>query len=178
MKDEFGYILKHKGKLSADTIDQLISDLEEKKETEGIRTSIFKKILTLIIEILENIYKYEERYRKESKDIPENYQPEFILSKSDGNFILTASNPVLNNDLNNIKDRLDYLSHIDKNHLKELYLNKIMDGHYTTEGGASLGFIKMMRVTKGNIDYGFHPIDEHQSYFYLRCILKDKEAKE
>ena len=75
----------------------LLNDLKNKKETYHIDPVQYKKLLTLMIEILENVLKYYDRIEVFVLD-HQDYQPEFELNLSEDGFILTSRNPVRDKD--------------------------------------------------------------------------------
>lgn len=57
--------------------------------------------------------------------------------------------------------------------MKALYKETITNGRFTQSGGAGLGFIEIAKVTSGNIEYSFEPIDNRYSYYNFRAIIKN-----
>ena len=55
-------ILKYKGPLDYDKIGDLISTLKRTMKKRGMAISLYKKLLTLMIESLENIVRYSASY--------------------------------------------------------------------------------------------------------------------
>jgi hypothetical protein len=168
-------ILSYKGKIDTDIIENIIKDFDNRRTDFGIEYKTYKKVLSLIIESLENIYKYGDYFEEAYKN-KKPYIPSFSMERNHNKLILTITNPIHNRDISNIKDRIDYLNKIDEDSLKDLYLERIRDGHYTSQGGASLGFIKMARVTNNNLEYSVKSVNEEFSEFTLKLFLKLKNA--
>ena len=119
-----------------------------------------------MIESLENIYKYTKCFENDDTTF-EKHKPNFSIEQFDDHFIINASNPILNNDVEDVKRRIDFIKKLDTAELKELYIDTIKNGRFTSQGGAGLGFIKIARTTDNNIDYKFEKLDDEYSYFTL-----------
>ncbi len=174
---ESHYIVKYQGNLNSETIDSLINQIRDQQENSGIRVMFFKKIITITIETLENILKYTRCFEK-SGELDPAKKPYFIIEKkNDDKILISAGNPILNHDVENVKKRIDQIKTLDANSLKELYINTIKDGQYTPQGGAGLGFIKIARVCDNQIHYNFEKIDENLSFFNLQINLENLKQK-
>jgi len=171
------YIVKYQGKFDSGTIDDLINEIRNEQENIGIRLMFFKKIITITIESLENIFKYTRSFEK-SGELEPAEKPYFeIEKKTDNKIAIKAGNPILNHDVENIKDRIEKIKALDADSLKELYIDTIKNGQYTQQGGAGLGFIKIARVCENQINYNFEKIDNNLSFFNLQINLEDKKSK-
>lgn len=144
----------------------LLNDLKNKKETYNIDPVQYKKLLTLMIEILENVLKYSDRFEVFVLDYPD-YQPEFELSLSEDGFILTSRNPVRDKDKKEISRRINKINISDEDELKKIYRDTITNGIFTEKGGAGLGFIEMAKITTKTLVFSFEPIEKGFSYFEL-----------
>lgn len=159
-------ILKYKGKFTFERIGILLNDLKNKKETYNIDPVQYKKLLTLMIEILENVLKYSDRFEVFVMDHPD-YQPEFELILNEDGFVLTSRNPVRDKDQKEISRRINRINTSDEEELKKIYRDTITNGIFTEKGGAGLGFIEMAKITTNTIVYSFIPIEKGFSYFEL-----------
>jgi len=159
-------ILQYKGKFTFERIGVLLNDLKNKKETYHIDPVQYKKLLTLMIEILENVLKYYDRIEVFVLDHPD-YQPEFELNLSEDGFILTSRNPVRDKDKKEISRRINKINISDEDELKKIYRDTITNGIFTEKGGAGLGFIEMAKITTNALIFSFEPIEKGFSYFEL-----------
>ncbi len=159
-------VLHYKGKFTFERIGMLLNELKNKKDTYQIDPVQYKKLLTLMIEILENVLKYSDHFEVFVLDYPD-YQPEFELLLNDDGFILTSRNPVRERDKKEISKRIDKINTSDDDELRKIYRDTITNGIFTEKGGAGLGFIEMAKITTNNIAYSFKPIDKGFYYFEL-----------
>lgn len=165
-------IIEHKGPLEYSTIGELINELKKKTTEMGVKLVIYKKLLLVMIETLENILRYN-KYVKYLNNIQIEYQPSFTIEKIDDVYILTSSNAILNEDVSELREKLNFIKNLSLEQLKALYKETITNGQFTQSGGAGLGFIEIAKVTSGNIEYSFEPIDNRYSYYNFRAIIKN-----
>lgn len=170
-------ILQYKGKFTFERIGLLLNDLKNKKETYNIDPVQYKKLLTLMIEILENVLKYSDRFEVFVLDHPD-YQPEFELLLDADGFILISRNPVRDKDIKEISRRINKINTSDEDQLKKYYRDTITNGIFTEKGGAGLGFIEMAKITTNRIVYSFIPIQKGFSYFELSLHINHFEDKD
>ena len=170
-------ILQYKGKFTFERIGILLNDLKNKKETYQIDPVQYKKLLTLMIEILENVLKYSDHFEVFVMDHPD-YHPEFELNLDADGFILTSRNPVRDKDKKEISRRIDRINTSDEDELKKIYRDTITNGIFTEKGGAGLGFIEMAKITTNTIVFSFLPIEKGFSYFELSLHINHLEEEE
>lgn len=164
-------IVYHKGKLSYDIIGELIQELKSNMSKRNVRFGLYKKLLTLMIETLENVIRYHENLDNKDEFI-ESHPPEFQISFQDPYYILMASNAVLRKDALELTKKFDELNSMDKKEIKELYKETITNGEFSEKGGAGLGMIEMAKLADKKLEYELHDIDTELMYFTLRLILK------
>ncbi|MEX0986248.1 MAG: DUF6272 family protein [Bacteroidales bacterium] len=157
-------ILNHTGLLTFSSIDTLLTEFKYVSQEHGIRFTVYKKVLTVIIESLENVYKYTDEYKgfvSENK----RYLPTFEIIKDSETIRLKTSNPVRNNDVEVLKAKIDQVNNKNKDELRDLYLETITNGRFSAKGGAGLGFIEMAKTSGNNLKYSFEQISDKYSLY-------------
>ena len=71
-----------------------------------IQAVLYKKLLTLMIEVLENILKYSDQFEEFILGNPA-YLPEFELSRNDKGFILMSRNPIRDEERAELSQKID-----------------------------------------------------------------------
>ncbi|MBN2763012.1 MAG: SiaB family protein kinase [Bacteroidales bacterium] len=165
------FIINFTGNIRYDTIGILINELKSKVVFLGIQTNIYKKILLVMIESLENIMKYAAD-DKLSEQTYTKYLPRFSIHKKDKKYILISSNLIEKNKIPKLSDRLDHLNKLDNHGLKELYKSTITDGQFSHKGGAGLGFIELAKISSERIKYSFKTVDKNLSYFRFLITIE------
>lgn len=162
--------LYYKGPVLYDTIGHLISELKEKMFETQVKQTTYKKVLMVMIEALENVFKYHEYFEKD-ESLLKNNSPELSIIRSEELFSLTCSNPIKKKDVNRLKKRLEYINNLDKAGVKEEYKKTITNGFFSEKGGAGLGLIEMAKITDGKLDYSFTPINNDYNYYRLNLKI-------
>jgi hypothetical protein len=165
-------ILYYKGQLNFDNINELIHSLKEKIIVRNVSFVVYKKILMLMIESLENIIRYRENFDGDSHIIL-NYPPEFQVYFSLNKYIIESSNAVLKKDIPSLEEKLSILNNLDRGSIRELYKETITDGKFSDKGGAGLGIIEMAKISDEKLIYSFSKIDEKFSYFLLKLTVNE-----
>jgi hypothetical protein len=163
-------ILNYQGLFNFEIIGHLLNSLKDETESRGISISNYKKILSVMIEALENIFKYSEYFEKETSLFPEFY-PRFSLEKYDANYLLTTCNPILNKDIPKLANHIDHINNLDKEGLRQLFRNTLTNGQFSAKGGAGLGFIEMAKVTGEKINFSFDNINDKYSYYSCKILI-------
>ncbi|NJK85614.1 MAG: hypothetical protein HC906_06275 [Bacteroidales bacterium] len=165
-------ILSYTGLLKYDTIGQLINILKEKASFSGMKLVLYKKMLLVMIESLENILKYNEHFEKD-KLIKEEYLPFFTIEHESGKYTIFSGNAILNEDVPDLRDKLTLITSLDSDGLKKLYKHTITNGQFSQKGGAGLGFIEIAKIATEKIDFLFNPINEKFSFYRLKVVIEE-----
>lgn len=157
-------ILNHTGFLSFSLIDQLLTEFKNISQDYEISFKIYKKILTVMIESLENVYKYRDTYENFASE-KNQFLPKFSIEMNSHLIKLITSNPVKKEDIDVLKGKIDKVNNKSRTELKELYLETITNGEFSGKGGAGLGFIEMAKTSGNNLQYSFKPISDYFSLY-------------
>ncbi len=96
--EEREIILEYSGHLTFSTIGQLLTMLKYKVPEKDIRIGMYKRLISVMIEALENVYKYSDQYSTDHF-ISKNFIPSFIMDRSGDTYYIRISNPVRNDDI-------------------------------------------------------------------------------
>jgi hypothetical protein len=143
-----------------------LNDLKNRKKAFDIQPVLYKKLLTLMIEVLENVFKYSEHFEDFILEYPE-YQPEFELNLRNEVFTLISRNPVRNKDKKAISDKINRINTSNEEELKKIYRETITNGIFTEKGGAGLGFIEMAKTVNRDLEIDFRPAAAGYSIYEL-----------
>jgi hypothetical protein len=165
-------ILSYQGLFNFEIIGHLLNSLKDETEARGISISNYKKILSVMIEALENVFKYNEFFENEPSLFP-LYYPKFQLEKSDGNYLLLTANPILNKDVEKLSSHISTINNLDREGLRQMFRNTLTNGQFSSKGGAGLGFIEMAKVSGEKLDFSFVPINEKHSYYSCKITISN-----
>jgi hypothetical protein len=129
-----------------------------------LKFALYKKILTVIIESLENIVKYSDVFRNLSEQSGK-YVPTFRIELNADAIYLVTTNPIRNTDISALTKKIESVNHKTRDELKEFYVETITNGRFSEKGGAGLGFIEMAKTSGNNLKFSFDPISEEFSLY-------------
>ena len=163
-------ILTYQGPLSFSTIDWLLSEFKLAAEDHDLSFKTYKKMISVMIEALENITKYSDPLLCNG-DKSSGFCPSFTISCSDSVIEMEATNPVKNGEVKPLRTRIDNVNSQDTDELKELYKSTITNGEFTAKGGAGLGFIEMAKTTGSKLEYAFENLSNDYSLYTFRVSM-------
>ena len=165
-------LIEFRGNVTFNEISKLINELNAKMKELKETVNIYKRLLTIMVESLENIIKYMDRLDKKDETIINNPSI-FKLIKGNKTYMIKVSNPVKNYDMELLNNRLETLNKFNYHELKQTYHEIISNGKFSDQGGAGLGFIEMMKAAGKKIGYSFEKINKEFSYFSLELELNN-----
>jgi len=178
-KQSYEYIYRGKftQKITANLLNLAETYLEKSPDTQKLK----KKIYFVMVECLQNITKHQDLV----KDIVSEESAILVLEKRDGRYFVTTGNVIENENVENLKTKLEKVNSLDKSELKVYYQEMLVTGEISKKGGAGLGLIAMARKTENKLLYDFKEVNDVFSYFYLRTeiplddrIIKQKENQQ
>jgi hypothetical protein len=170
-KEMLTTIITHKGNLSFKQFSLLVGQLKEKKDEYDIDVVIYKKLITLVIEILENVLKYSVNFVDFTIKNPQ-FQPEFNLLHNGENYMVETVNPVKESDINLVRQRIDTVNRLDYEKLRLFYRETLANGKFSEQGGAGLGFIEMAKIASEPLSYTFERISDNYYNFKLHMRVR------
>jgi len=159
-------LLEYKGHLTFSTIGRLLTMLKHIVVKNNMKVGIYKRILSVMIEALENVYKNSDAYQ-DNNYIRKNYVPSFQLHKNQTKYRVTVSNPLKAAAVTELKGKLDLVNSKNPEELRILYRQTITNGKFTEKGGAGLGLIEMAKISGNPLKYSFEKIDDNFYYYTL-----------
>jgi hypothetical protein len=159
-------LIDYNGRIKYETIGELIHKFKLQVPLLGIPIGIYKRILLIMIESLENIMKHSDGPDSPQDDLE---VPSLSISLLNNQFLIKSSNPVDKANIQVLRERIDLLNHMDAQELKNIYKETITNGVFSKTGGAGLGLIEMAKISGNPIQYEFKPIN-NQYYRYIQLV--------
>ncbi len=163
-------ILSYQGPLSFSTIDWLLSEFKMVAQDHDLSFRTYKKMISIMIEALENITKYSNEFQFNS-DIESGFCPSCQISRNTSSIELVTRNPVKNRDIIPLRTKIDNVNNHNKEELKELYKSTITNGEFSANGGAGLGFIEMAKTAGQKLEYDFKDLSREYSLYTFRVYF-------
>lgn len=162
-KDNISF--SYRGSFSNNVLTMATQLIKDNLDEEHSR--LRNKLSFLMIESFQNISRYADR---ENTELDKN--SEFFMTRNiDDTFYIISANLIDNNKIPYVKEQLEKVNTLDKKELNKLYREVLTNKQINEKGGAGLGFIEMVRKTKGKLPFDFVKIDEEQSMFFMQIEL-------
>ena len=161
-------ILVYEGEFTQEITKSVLAMAERNMDSMGEESSIKRKVFNVMVECLQNIVKHGEDYN------PMNEKKQtaiFMIGKLDNEYVITSGNPVKNDIVGILREKLDKINGLDKEGLKALYKDIIKGTEISDKGGAGLGFVDMARKSGQKLEYDFHEINDEHSFFSLKTTI-------
>ncbi|MCL2214942.1 MAG: SiaB family protein kinase [Treponema sp.] len=175
MLNEMKITFVYSGPLWSEGIGGLSETLKERLDLEKIPLNVSQEILSVYIEQLNNMLMYSEE--KEKLNITDDGHAgypkgTFILGKEGNTFFMQTGNIMKSENVEMIKNKIDYLNTLDKKELRSFYKEQLHSGNNNIGSkGAGLGLIEMARRISSKIKYSFTPCGDDLSFFALYTAI-------
>jgi len=162
-KDNISF--SYRGSFSNNVLTMATQLLKENLGEEHDR--LRNKLSFLMIESFQNISRYAD---KENEDLDET--SEFFMTRNIGDtFYVISANLIDNDKIPVVREKLEQVNTLDKSELNKLYREVLTNKQINEKGGAGLGFIEMVRKTKGKLPFDFVKVDDKRSMFFMQIEL-------
>jgi hypothetical protein len=163
-------LLEYNGKLAYGDISGITQKLKQCMDDFNEPVGIYKRLLTIVVESLENIMKYTDKSGEQP--VLNTNPPTFQLIRNSGCYLVKATNTIRNNDIPPLKKYIDHINGMDKKEIKSLYSTTIANGVFSEQGGAGLGMLEIIKASDNKIDYTFDELNKDYSCFTINVELK------
>jgi hypothetical protein len=163
-------ILSYHGPLSFSTIDWLLSEFKLVAQDHDIPFKTYKKMISVMIEALENISKHSDQYHCNGERSP-GFCPSLIISRNESEIEMETRNAVKKGDVSILRKRIDHVNSHSIDALKQLYKSTITDGKFSSKGGAGLGFIEIAKTTGSKLEYTFENLTQEYWLYTFRVAM-------
>ncbi|MCB9334624.1 MAG: hypothetical protein H6586_00625 [Flavobacteriales bacterium] len=166
MMERGNIMLSFKGEVTSDLLTSILQIMETKMETLDEPPKIKKKVYNILVECLQNLYHHID---EDDKLTAQNEKSALFMirKEQDGEYSIMTGNYIAQENVNNMKDRLDRINAMDKEELKDYYKEVLNNGEMSAKGGGGLGMIDIARKSGRKLEYNFAPVDDKFSFFSL-----------
>ena len=157
--------------ISTDVEKEVLTLAETKLNEEDVEMNIRKRVFSILFEILENVARYSP-----GKMAEKQYgMPVALIRLEDEAYIITTGNLIKNENVDDLKNKLDLINKNDKTGLKELFRNSLSGQTIKSESTGNMGLIDMARKSGTKLEYQFEQINPLYSYYILSVKVEDKK---
>lgn len=155
-------LLSYSGKGDDELIARMIELAENKLKILETNLNIRKRVIHVLIEILQNIYLHQVEF-----SLVDYQSFVFYLFKNKTGYLIVSGNYIANKKTEKISKWIDHFSSLSSLEQKKLYRKQLTNGKFTQQGGAGLGLMDIIRRSEGNINYKIIPADDKHSFFIM-----------
>jgi hypothetical protein len=157
-------ILGYRGTLNNELITSLLQLSDNKLKEQRAALKQKKVIINVLIECLQNII-YHSAPEPESMD--KTAHCIIMIGKNETDYYIQVGNFINSENMPQIKSTLDYLNSLEREQIRQLYLEVLDKGSFSDKGGAGLGILRMIKETGQTLDYEFVTVDEQLAFFCM-----------
>ncbi len=154
------------GDINEDSISTIANEVELQLQLRLEQRTISKRIFTIYIEGLQNIYKHGCE-NKEGKHMGAT-----MLIKTEKAYRIHFLNISPSKEIAPMSEYLDYLNGLTLDDTKKFYMDRLVNGQISDRGGASLGYIIMKLKSSNNIIYNFKSVNDFCSCYQVEIVLE------
>lgn len=157
-------LLSYCGKIDFETHESLIDQAKNLPELNDVDLIIKKRLIYIIIEGLENIYKHSDNHQKPNQH---NYEDNFILRSTPEGYVISIGNLIGSRKAKQLKQKIEYINTLNPESLKKHYNEIITNGLISEKNGAGLGIVRIALKSSNKINYSIAEIDSDTYYFKM-----------
>jgi len=169
MSDNNIYLL-WSGHLTPEVGKEVLSFTEAQLHENDIESNQRRRVFSILVEIIENVAKYSPGAEPEDK----YGMPVAIIRLKDKTYHLTTGNLVQNDQVHNLREKLDMVNKYDRAGLKELYRKSLSDQTSNGDSTGNMGLIDMARKSGSKLIYDFKKINGQYSYYILTVRVDEQ----
>jgi len=163
---EHHLILAYEGEFTQEITKSILAMAERNMDSTGEESSIKRKVFNVMVESLQNIVKHADNNGKAS------HSAVFMVGKQKEQYTIISGNPIDNDVIAIVKEKIDKVNVLDKDGLKAYYKEIIKNTKISEKGGAGLGFVDMARKSGQPLVYDFQDMGNGQSFFALKSSIE------
>ena len=162
-------MLAYRGNFTYEIMEDLLKQLRSAPQFQEMRNIARKRLYSTFVESIDNIFKYASSHKSGKKGAGKD--PMISVCKKGNRFLVISGNVVSNDDVEDLRFKLDRVNQLDHEALKTHYEDIINREASENDTGAGLGLITMALKTKEDITYSFAAIDGDHSFFKMQIII-------
>jgi len=157
------------GHITSGIGDDVLSITEARLSDEDVDARIRRKVFNIMVEILENVSKFNP-----GKEAEKNHGlPLAMLRFEEGRFVLSTGNLMSGSMVGELKQKIDNINSFSRHELKTLFFASLSAQSIETDSTGNMGLISMARKSGGKLEYQFKKVNEEYSYFMLTVRVEN-----
>lgn len=157
--DEKNILIAFTGYFDHSMASALLKLSRNKINNFGAELKVSKKIYNILVESIENVSKHSSSEFEKTSMV--------LLTKSATHYKIVTANPILNSRVNELTRKLELISTLETEGLKQLYRDQLVSER-TDENKAGLGIIDIALKSDSKIKYDFKSLTPLSSLYIFQ----------
>jgi len=168
MQDD-NIVLYFKGEITDNLLTSILQLIDDKLEKRIEDKSVKRKVFSVLLECLQNIYNY---YNHQEMNSAIYNSAILMIKKSDEAYYVITGNFMKSSRVEKLKSKIEKVNTLTKDELKEYYKQSLDRNEPDSDtGGAGLGLIDIARKSGERIDYAFDTINDEHSFYSVQVKI-------
>jgi len=140
----------YKGSIGSEEVTQILDKIEIIMDEKKIPLKERKKVLNILIELVQNLYHHGERF-----DVDDGFKSYgcIVFNCNDDGMEIISANFIKIEKLKVFTDYIDHTNSLGHEELKILYRKVLSNNRFSEKGGGGLGIINMIRKSGNKLKY-------------------------
>lgn len=161
----------YSGPIWSDGVEGIGGTLRKRLELDALPLSASQSVFSVFVEQMNNMLMYsaeKQQFSSEEKNCLDVSTGVFILGASNKKYFLQSGNVMKTENVQSMRERIDYLNTMDKTQLRKYYKQQMKEENKNPESrGAGLGLIEIARRASSPIEYEFTPLEDGRAFFAM-----------
>ncbi|BCS52304.1 SiaB family protein kinase [Geobacter sp. SVR] len=170
LRDEFsqdGIILCFNGPFSHSIIEEIGTAIRNHLSAENSPPMAVQDVFAIYIEMSQNARNYLFRRNMTC----ESGSATILIARQDDAYVVTSGNVILNEDVDDLRLRIDHINALDRDGLKKLIRQQLRAEVAPGALGAGIGLMEMAKRSSGRLEYSLRDIDGQHTFFTLKALV-------
>ncbi len=172
-KQESVLIYNKSGDIGSDILLSIVSELEGRFRNEGVERSLFRKVLKVSIELLQNIQCHKSCVSLKCDD--KNYTNSFfdfsVFKISKGVYELAVGNYVDTKQGIALKETIEQVNFINPSQIRELYRTILKKGHKEGRERTNLGLISVYKISGNKLKCEIKDVCDDVKFYTIKVLI-------
>lgn len=162
-----GIIISFTGPFSQGIIEEIGEALKQHLKDEDFNKGVMYKIFSAFIEQTQNVKNYASSFSDEEEEAKIQSSGVMIIGYKNDEYFIYSGNLIKNEDVDDLKSKLDKINNMNSKELKKLYRKKLREDMKKESGGAGLGLIEIAKQSSRDLEYSFFEQEESYNFYTL-----------
>jgi len=168
MLDDQNIILNFNGSFDQENFINLLSIVSGQMRGEA---GLKEKVYYVMVEMLQNIVYYADRFIEDMKNTTNNSPGIFFLKQNEDSYHLTAGNYIINDKVDLLKKKIEYVNSLNQSEIFKYYQETLEVYKKDPPLKPDLSIIEMRLKSENQLFFNFHKVNDVLSFFTIQTVV-------